>query len=78
MKIKKKEYQKQLDDKYWNGVQAGIKFALNNPKEADKYKDNIAYLRRNTMMMVAAFDRLSEHLANLFGGNKNDNNSGRN
>ena len=31
MKISKKEYNKKLDDAYWNGVQAGMKQALENP-----------------------------------------------
>lgn len=45
MKIKKKEYNKALQDMYWRGVKAGISFALDSPKTAKKYADNIDGLR---------------------------------
>lgn len=31
MKIKKKKYKRELDRKYWEGVDDGIEFALDNP-----------------------------------------------
>ena len=45
MKIKKSEYRKVLDDKYWEGVEAGMKVAINDPELAKKYVDNISSLR---------------------------------
>lgn len=48
MKIKKKNYNKELDDAYWNGVKGGINFALQSHREAERYKDNIEMLKART------------------------------
>ncbi len=45
MKIKKSEYDKNIEDTYWRGVKAGIEFALNNPNLAAEYKDNVPGLK---------------------------------
>lgn len=47
MKIKKKEYNRQLQDKYWEGVQMGMRIGIDNPGMAKKYVDNIPMLRQN-------------------------------
>ena len=66
MKIKKKEYQKQLDDAYWKGVNAGMKFALNNPEEARKYVDKSEALRRIAQTAMEALKPLTNAINNLF------------
>ena len=66
MKIKKKEYQKQLDDHYWEGVNAGIKFALNNPNDAKRYVDRTEALRKISENAAKAFEGLGKAISNLF------------
>ena len=66
MKIKKKEYHKQLDDHYWNGVNAGMKFALNNPEEAKKYVDKSEALRKIAETAMEALKPLTNAINNLF------------
>lgn len=67
MKIKKKEYQKQLDDRYWEGVNAGIKFALKSPEEAEIYVDRTEALRKISENAAKAFEGLGKALSNIFG-----------
>lgn len=66
MKIKKKEYQKQLNDRYWKSVNAGMKFALNNPDDAKRYIDRTEALRKVTENAAKAFDGLGKVISNLF------------
>ena len=66
MKIKKKEYYKQLDDHYWDGVNAGMKFALNNPEEARKYVDKSEALRKIAETAMEALKPLTNAINNLF------------
>lgn len=66
MKIKKKEYQKQLNDSYWDGVNAGMKFALNNPEEARKYVDKSEALRKIAENAMEALKPISKAIHNLF------------
>ena len=66
MKIKKKEYRKQLDDHYWDGVNAGMKFALNNPEEARKYVDKSEALRKIAETAIEAMKPLTNAINNLF------------
>lgn len=66
MKIKKKEYHKQLDDRYWEGVNAGIKFALNNPEDAKRYVDRTEALRKISENAAKAFEGLGKVLSNIF------------
>lgn len=66
MKIKKKEYQKQLDDRYWEGVNAGMKLALQNPETAEKYVDRIEALRAITEKATKAFQVFSDAIHNYF------------
>ena len=40
MKIKKKEYNKKIEESYWNGVEVGMNSALENPDLAKKYLEN--------------------------------------
>ena len=66
MKIKKKDYEKQLADNYWNGVKAGINYALDHPEEAEKYRNRTEMLRKFTEQSAAAMRKLSETLSTLF------------
>ena len=67
MKIKKKEYQKQLNDRYWEGVNVGMKFALNNPNDAKRYVDRTEALRKISENAAKAFEGLGKALSNIFG-----------
>lgn len=40
MKIKKEEYNKKIEEAYWNGVEVGMNSALENPDFAKKYLEN--------------------------------------
>ena len=66
MKIKKSEYEKKLDDKYWEGIEAGIKFALQNPNIALKYVDNIPALRIAVKHMSNVVKNASDAISRLF------------
>lgn len=66
MKIKKSEYKKKLNDEYWKGVEAGINFALNHPKEAEKYRSNINVARKYVEAMTVAFKPCIEALNKMF------------
>lgn len=58
MKIKKKEYQKQLADEYWKGVRSGMRYALDHPEEAKRSVDNIENMRRIVEKTSKAFEPL--------------------
>ena len=69
MKIKKSEYDKNIEDTYWRGVKAGIEFALNNPSLAAEYKDNVPGLKaivdklKDAMQCLAnALDKIQYNL----------------
>ena len=66
MKIKKKEYYKEIDNAYWNGARAGINFTLQNPKEAEQYKDNIEPLRVRVASAVKVLDNIGTALGKMF------------
>lgn len=66
MKIKKKEYQKQINDKFWEGVNAGMNFALNNPDDARRYVNRIEALRKISENAAKAFEGLGKALSNIF------------
>ena len=66
MKIKKTEYEKKLDDKYWEGVEAGIKFALQNPNVALKYADNIPALRTVVKNISNVVKNAADAISRLF------------
>lgn len=66
MKIKKKEYYKQLDDRYWDGVNAGMKFALNNPDDAKRYIDRTEALRKISENAAKAFEGIGKAISNFF------------
>ena len=66
MKIKKKEYKNQLDQRFWSGVEAGIHFALNDPKMAEKYKDNIPKLKADTMLAEPLLQNIADMLSKIF------------
>lgn len=68
MKIKKKEYQKQINDKFWEGVNAGMKFALNNPDDARRYIDRTEALRKISENAAKAFEGIGKALSNIFRG----------
>ena len=58
MKIKKKEYNKKIEESYWNGVEIGMKSALENPEVAKMYLANPKAVQnelksiKNTLMKV--------------------------
>lgn len=66
MKIKKKEYYNELDNAYWNGVKAGINLALQNPKEAEQYKDNVELLRIKVKGAMKIVSKITEALNKAF------------
>lgn len=66
MKIKKKEYQKQLDDKYLEGVNEGMKFALDNPEEARQYVDTSEALIKIAENVIEALKPLDNIINNCF------------
>lgn len=70
MKIKKKDYYKEIDNAYWNGVKAGINFTLQNPKEAEQCKDNVEPLRLKVASAIKVVDNISKALGKLFGNDK--------
>lgn len=65
MKIKKKEYQKQLADEYWKGVKLGMRFALDHPEDAKKHVDNIENMRRIVEKTSKAFEPLIEGIKKM-------------
>ena len=66
MKIKKKEYYKQLNNRYWDGVNSGMKFALNNPDDARRYVDRTEALRAITEKSAKAFEGIGKAISNFF------------
>ena len=66
MKIKRKEYEKQLDDKYWDGVKFGLNFALDNPTMAERYRNNIPVLRAMANKASEAMQNLAKGLSDVF------------
>ena len=70
MKIKKKDYYKEIDNAYWNGVKAGINFTLQNPKEAEQCKDNVEILRLRVASAIEVVDKISKALGKLFNNDK--------
>lgn len=64
MKIKKKRYEKELQDAYWRGVDAGIKYALNDPERAKRF--NGAQLRAQIETINGAIAKLGARLAKAF------------
>lgn len=70
MKIKKKEYQQQLDDRYWEGVKAGMRFAIDHPEEAKRQINHIEVMRSTVEKMSKAFQPLVDAIHKLYGGEK--------
>lgn len=66
MKIKKKEYRSQLNDRFWEGVNAGMKFALNNPDDARRYIDRTEVLRKITENAAKAFEGIGKAINTFF------------
>lgn len=66
MKIKRKEYEKQLDDKFWDGVKFGLNFALDNPTAAERYRNNIPLMRAMTNKASEVMQNLAKGLSELF------------
>lgn len=60
MKIKKKEYNKKIEESYWNGVEVGMKSALENPDFAKKYLENPKAIQAITK-------KIENILVNVFG-----------
>ena len=72
MKIKKKDYKKNVSDAYWNGVKIGIAFALDNPKMAEKYRDRVEEIRSMSEKMCRAMERLAKGINKAFYQVKDD------
>lgn len=66
MKIKKKELKKQLQDRYWQGIEAGMKFALDSPDTAEKYRDNISKMRYEVERASEVMEKVTNAITNLF------------
>jgi hypothetical protein len=66
MKIKKSEYEKNIEDTYWRGVKAGMEFALNNPSLAEKYKDNVSGLKAIVDKLGDAMQCLADAISEVF------------
>ncbi len=66
MKIKKKVYYDEIDNAYWNGVKAGINFALQNPKDAEQYKDNVELLKIKVKGAMKVISKITEALNKAF------------
>lgn len=66
MKIKKKRYKKELDDAYWRGVDAGIRFALEKPDLAESF--NVEQIRAITSKLQKVFASIGESLTKAFKG----------
>ena len=66
MKIKKKEYNKQLSDAYWNGVRFGMNFALDNPETATKYRDRTEAMRAISEKAGEALSKLADGINKAF------------
>lgn len=66
MKIKKKRYKKELDDAYWRGVDAGIRFAQERPDMAENF--NIEQTRATTSKLQKVFASIGESLTKAFKG----------
>jgi hypothetical protein len=64
MKIKKKNYERELQDSYWRGVEAGIKFAKERPDLADNF--NVAQTRAIIDKAQKAFTKMGEGLIKVF------------
>lgn len=60
-------------DRFWDGVNAGIKYALRSPDEAEKYKDDIQALRNQTEAAEKMILRINDIIKNAFSGRKNKN-----
>lgn len=63
MKIKKKEYKKELSDAYWNGLKVGMEFALDNPEMAKKYRDRTETIRAMSEKFSDAMSKLAEGIS---------------
>lgn len=66
MKIKKKQYEKELADRYWDGIQAGMRFALRSPEYAEKYADNIGDLRKIVENAMPSIQRMCDEVIRIF------------
>lgn len=66
MKIKRKDYEKQLIDEYWRGIEAGINFALDNPKMAEKYRNNTQMLKSFVDKATIAFQNVGKAITKAF------------
>lgn len=73
MKIKRKDYEKQLIDEYWRGIEAGINFALDNPKMAEKYRNNTQMLRSFVDKATITFQNVAKAITKAFQIREDDN-----
>jgi len=64
MKIKKKNYERELQDSYWRGVEAGIKFAKERPDLADNF--NVTQMRAIIDKAQKVFTEIGEGLIKAF------------
>lgn len=66
MKIKRSEYEKNIEDTYWRGVKAGMEFALNNPSLAEEYRDNLPGLKAIVDKLRDAMQCLADTISEVF------------
>lgn len=65
MKIKRKEYEKELADRYWDGMKAGINFALDHPEDAARIRNNTQALRKVVETSKEVLQKFAENLKNI-------------
>ena len=64
MKIKKKKYEKDLEDAFWRGVDAGIRFAKARPDMAESF--SVEQIREMADKIQKAFGNLGEGIRKAF------------
>lgn len=64
MKIKKKDYEKEISDAYWRGFDAGVKIAKEKPELVDKY--SVVQIRAFVNKFQKAFENLGNSIVKAF------------
>ena len=63
MKIKKSKHEKDIDDAYWRGVHAGIRYTIKNYENALKYEDSVEELRLYVKRVTPVIKNFAELLS---------------
>lgn len=64
MKIKKKDYEKEISDAYWRGFDAGVKIAKEKPELVDRY--SVEQIRAFTNRFQKLFEDLGKSIMRAF------------